>query len=255
MVKDQLFDDQHSVFFIPANTSLSERRPRTLKQDDTFAVFDQNGDALSWPGSPEGIYYHDTRHLALLYLTIEGSRPILLSSTLRDDNASLTCDLTNPDLLDANGNLRLEHDLVHLRRSRFLWNATCFERLSVANYDVAPHTVRVELGFATDFAGLFEVRRMKRTRRGQLHEPMVAADAVRLTYTGLHSKLRATDMRFEPAPKRLTAKRAEFEFSLSPRERRIVFIEIRCGAGGQNESLSGSPRRHWLFVRRWPSGV
>lgn len=43
-------------FFIPASASLQERRPRTLKHDDTFAVFDHNGDALSGPGSPEGSF-------------------------------------------------------------------------------------------------------------------------------------------------------------------------------------------------------
>ena len=36
-------------------------------------------------------------------MTLDGARPMLLSSTLRDDNATLTCDLTNPDLLDADG--------------------------------------------------------------------------------------------------------------------------------------------------------
>ena len=107
-------------FFIPATASLQERRPRTLKHGDTFAVFDHNGDALSGHGSPEGLFHRDTRHLSHLYLTIEGARPLLLSSTLRDDNATLTCDLTNPDIYDSNGRLRLSHDLVHVRRSRFL---------------------------------------------------------------------------------------------------------------------------------------
>src|SRR3954468_4549797 len=77
-------------FFIPAAASLQERRPRTLKHGDTFAVFDHNGDALSGPGSPEGIFFRDTRHLSHLYLTVGNARPMLLSSTLRDDNASLT---------------------------------------------------------------------------------------------------------------------------------------------------------------------
>jgi len=31
-------------FFIPAAASLQERRPRTLKHGDTFAVFDHNGE-------------------------------------------------------------------------------------------------------------------------------------------------------------------------------------------------------------------
>src|SRR3954470_12320151 len=145
-------------FFIPAAASLQERRPRTLKHGDTFAVFDYNGDALSGPGSPEGLFHRDTRYLSLFYLTINGQRPMLLSSTLRDDNATLTCDLTNPDLFDKNGRLGAAHDLIHLRRTRFLWNATCFERLVVRNFDVCSRQVSVELAFEADFADLFEVR-------------------------------------------------------------------------------------------------
>ena len=64
-------------FFIPFTASLQERRPRTLKHGDTFAVFDHNGDALAGPGSPEGIYHRDTRHLSHLYLTVDGHRPML----------------------------------------------------------------------------------------------------------------------------------------------------------------------------------
>jgi hypothetical protein len=42
------------IFYIPATTSLHERRPRTLKHGDTFAVFDHNGDILQGPGSSFG---------------------------------------------------------------------------------------------------------------------------------------------------------------------------------------------------------
>src|SRR4051794_11320518 len=147
---------QTAQFFIPASASLQESRPRTLKHGDTFALFDQNGDALSGPGSPEGVFHRDTRYLSHLHLTIDGVRPILLSSTLRDDNATLTCDLANPDLFDADRRLTLEHDLIHIRRSRFLWNASCFERLVVRNFDDRPHRIVIEIGFAADFADLFE---------------------------------------------------------------------------------------------------
>ncbi|MBB3303470.1 glycogen debranching enzyme [Rhizobium sp. BK109] len=120
-------------FFIPATSSLQERRPLTLKHGDTFAVFDHNGDAVSGPDSPEGLFHRDTRYLSHLSLTINGKPPMLLSSILRDDNATLTCDLTNPDLFDDKGRLVLGHDVIHLRRSRFLWNAQCYERLSIRN--------------------------------------------------------------------------------------------------------------------------
>ena len=110
-------------FFIPITASLQERRPRTVKHGDTFGVFDHTGDALAGPGSPEGILHRDTRYLSHLYLTVDGHRPLLLSSTIRDDNAVLICDLTNPEIADLDGKRLIARDLVHIRRTRLLWNA------------------------------------------------------------------------------------------------------------------------------------
>src|SRR5579862_1067224 len=138
-------------FFIAATDSLLERRPRTLKHGDSFAVFDHKGDVREGPGSPEGFYHRDTRYLSHFFLTIEGVKPLLLSSILRDDNVGLTCDLTNPDLYDPVGNLRMGHGLIHIRRSRFIWDATCFERMMLRNFDDVPHDVRLSFTFAADF--------------------------------------------------------------------------------------------------------
>lgn len=221
-------------FFIPAAASLQERRPRTLKHGDTFAVFDHNGDALSGPGSPEGIYHRDTRHLSHLYLTIGDARPLLLSSTLRDDNATLTCDLTNPDLYDE-GKLVLEHDLVHVRRTRFLWKATCYERIALRNFDDQPRTVTVGIAYEADFADLFEVRGSKRERRGELHAPRLNRDHVVLSYQGLDGRGRTTTIRFDPAPASLTGSRADFDVEIEPGASRVLFIEIHCGTEGSPE--------------------
>lgn len=229
-------------FFIPAAASLQERRPRTLKHGDTFAVFDHNGDALSGPGSPEGLYHRDTRYLSHLYLTIEGQRPMLLSSTLRDDNATLTCDLTNPDLFDAEGRMVLEHDLLHLRRSRFLWNGACHERIALRNFDDRPRRVRIDIAFAADFADLFEVRGTQRARRGTLQPAEVTQDRVRLAYTGLDGHRRETTLRFDPAPQELTADCAIFAFDLAPREASTLVLEIAC------DGVGDEPARH-TFLR------
>ena len=58
-------------FLVPATASLHERRPRTLKHGDTFGVFDRNGDIIAGPGSPEGLFHRDTRHLSHFFLTVE----------------------------------------------------------------------------------------------------------------------------------------------------------------------------------------
>ena len=162
-------------FFIPAATSLQERRPRTLKHGDSFGVFDPNGDAVAGPGSPEGLYHRDTRYLSHLLVTLDGQRPMLLSSTLRDDNAMLTCDLTNPDLYDTMGRLALEHDMVHLRRMRFLWQAACHERLAVRHFGREPQHLRLGLSFAADFDDLFEVRGERQAEPQALRLPAEVA--------------------------------------------------------------------------------
>ncbi|SEG79273.1 amylo-alpha-1,6-glucosidase [Bosea lathyri] len=230
-------------FFIPATASLQERRPRTLKHGDTFAVFDHNGDALSGPGSPEGVFHRDTRHLSHLYLTIEGRRPMLLSSTLRDDNATLTCDLTNPDVYDEGDRLVLEHDLVHLRRSRFLWNATCFERLVMRNFDERHRRISIEIAFEADFADLFEVRGTRRERRGEMRLPELSSDRVVLGYTGLDKRRRTTTLTFDPAPTQLSGNLAVFTFDLGPGEARSLFAEINCGTHGMDH-----PSRRAFFI-------
>ena len=224
---EQLSTAPVAGFSIPAAASLQERRPRTLKHGDTFAVLDQTGDIVSDAASPEGIFHCDTRHLSQLRLAIGGARPMLLSSTLRDDNATLTCDLSNPDLYE-DGHLTLGHDLMHLRRSKFLWNAGCYERVAIRNFGDRPHHVRLTLDFAADFADLFEVRGTRRARRGTLHPPELAGDLVTLGYTGIDQRRRTTRLRFAPTPTRLEAGRALFEFDLEAHGKTVVFIEIQC---------------------------
>ena len=233
-------------FFIPAAASLQERRPRTLKHGDTFAVFDHNGDALSGPGSPEGLFHRDTRYLSHLYLTINKSRPMLLSSTLRDDNATLTCDLTNPDLFDEKGKLTLGHDLIHLRRSRFLWNARCCERLTVRNYDDRPQQVRIEIVFAADFADLFEVRGTARARRGRHLPAVMEQDSILLSYVGLDDRKRSTRLSFDPRPDELGSDHVVYELHLAPHETQSLFIEIGCD---QTAAERPSHRSFFLALR------
>lgn len=217
-----------SPFVVPATASLHEQRPRTLKHGDTFAVFDHNGDAIAAPGSTDGIFHRDTRYLSHLLLTIDGLRPILLSSTTRDNNAMLTCDLTNPDLKDKAGGLGLSHDLIHIRRSRFLWNGGCFERLAIKNFHDQARTMRFGLIFAADFADLFEVRGATRKARGERHPPEIGPDGVTLGYTGLDGAVRRTGIRFAPAPGHLTGEYATFDLTIAPKEAASIFIEIQC---------------------------
>ena len=171
-------------FILPVRKPFRRRARVILKQGDTFAVFDQNGDALGMPGSTHGIYHHDTRYLSHLHLTINAARPVLLSSTLRDDNSVLTCDLANPDGTDSNGLVVLQHDLIHIRRSRFLWRGSCFERIAIRNFDTISRHIQIALTFSADFADLFEVRVSHRKHSGIHHPSVIDPSSVILSYTG-----------------------------------------------------------------------
>jgi hypothetical protein len=52
--------------FYIASTAPSARPRRTLKLDDTFAVFDIQGDMGASAGGPDGLFDHDTRYLSRL---------------------------------------------------------------------------------------------------------------------------------------------------------------------------------------------
>ena len=231
---DEAISAKHAELHGSATTSLQDGQSRTLKHDDTFAVFNHNGDALSGPGSPEGLYHRDTRYLSHFRLAIDGVQPSLLSSTVSDDNSTLTCDLTNPDLFDRAGNLTLGQGLVHIRRTRLLWRASLFERMAVTNFGDKACRVRLDLAVGSDFADLFEVRGAKRNGRGQDHAPWIGDGRLTLSYTGLDAKRREATIRFSPPPTRQTGSLASFELDLKIKETQAVFIEVGCDTEGEN---------------------
>lgn len=213
---------------VGATVSLQERQYRTLKNADIFGVFDLSGNILPYEGGTEGLYNRDTRHLSVFELTVGGGKPVLLSSTIRDDNTALICDLSNPDL-SQNGRVVLDHGSVHIRRTRFMINATCFERIELRSFARTPARLRIEIGFDSDFADLFEARGEKRLRHGTREAAEITPDRVTLGYLGLDGRRRTTALRFAPEPTALDGSRATFDLTLQPERRQILYVEIACG--------------------------
>ena len=233
----------NTQFAIAVTDTLQQRRTRTLKHADTFAVVDHRGDIGGEPGNPEGLYHRDTRMLSQFQLLLEEARPLLLSSMTQDDNAVFIADLSNPDLL-VEGKIALRRENVHLNRIKFVWNGACYERLSVRNFGDRTIHLRVTYRFASDFADLFEVRGERRKARGVQHGALESDHAVLLEYLGLDQVERITQVAFFPAPKTLTTARAGYELALKPRATRRIFV--RCGVpAGADGDWSGR-----LFYRR-----
>ncbi|MGH7119001.1 MAG: amylo-alpha-1,6-glucosidase [Acetobacteraceae bacterium] len=236
-------------FYISATASLAEQRPRTLKAGDTFAVFGHSGDATPGPGSAEGIYHRDTRYLSRVALTINGARPLLLSSAVSDDNAMLTCDLANPDLHTVSSK-QLDRGQVHVRRAKFLWRGTCHERFTIHNFSRSRLEIVLAIGFAADFVDLFEVRGTHRSRRGTVHPPRLEPGLAVLRYEGLDQLARSTRLSFDPVPDALEADEARYELTLAPGAGAAVTLEIVCLEGEPDPAPSSGFFRAMRAARR-----
>ncbi len=190
-------------------------------------MFDHFGNIHRIGLGEQGLYHEGTRFLSRWELRLFGRRPLLLSSTVTEDNAQLTVDLTNPDLW-TDAHLALPRDQVHGFLSCFLWNGVCYQRLSLRNYSLVPVPVSFEWQFDADFADIFEVRGIKRERRGEMRQPLIGSDCVQLSYEGLDQVVRRTTLHFAPAPQSLKANSAAFRDTLPPRGEKVFCITINC---------------------------
>ena len=221
--------------YIEAETSLVQRALRSLKHEDAFAVFDDYGDIGVGRAGPEGVYFNDTRFLSWYELRFEGIRPLLLSSDVQDDNAALSVDLANPDV-HADDGISLPRDTIAFERTKFLWQAVCYERIGFRNYADSHRRFRVDICFSADFRDLFEVRGETRAKRGKV-SALITKAGVEFHYEGLDNLKRKTELRFSPEPVQLETNRATFEFDLAPKERGSLFVSVLCQDRNQPHCL------------------
>jgi N-terminal domain of (some) glycogen debranching enzymes len=76
-------------YYILATSSLADDRTRVLKHGETFGVFDRYGDIQPLGLGEQGLYHDGARFLSRQMLGLGRDRPLLLSSTVKDDNALL----------------------------------------------------------------------------------------------------------------------------------------------------------------------
>ena len=212
-------------YYIATKSAPPDDRTRVLKYGHMFAVFDRYGDIETTGMGEEGIFYQGTRFLSELALFLGNSRPLLLSSTVREDNSLFTADLTNVDLSDKH-TINMPRGTVHITRSKFLYEHSCYEQLRICNYGLQPVKFPLALKFSADWADIFEVRGTKRSRKGQTLDPTVDGDATTLAYQGLDGIRRSTHVRFSPQPKKLTTHDCRFDIELASKEDMVVEIQV-----------------------------
>jgi glycogen debranching enzyme len=214
-------------FYILATASKATARTAVLQHDDTFAVFDLYGDVGAFGTDEQGLYHEGTRYLSKFRLRLNGRRPLLLSSQVKEDNQLFGADLTNPDIpLDADR--LILRDLVHVFRSRFLCNATWHECIRLWNYHSEAIRLSLIFDIDADFADIFEVRGTPRERRGRKLTPSLTEREMRIGYRGLDDEERWAAIEWSERPAEMTTTGAAFAYDLQPHKQTALSLAIRC---------------------------
>ncbi len=225
-------------FYIVATSAILDPHRLIIKHGETFGVFSRFGDILPFGKGEQGLFHEGTRHLSRYVLEVNGLRPLFLSSNVDEDNILATVDLTNPDL-HKGGRELIKRDMVHIMRSRLLYDGCCLEHIRLRNFDKQAAGLDIELEFDADFADIFEVRGMKRRQRGRMLAPVAEGKEIVLSYEGLDGVLRRTAIKFSHAPDEIREGRhAIFKKKLKPGQTDMFSISISCLAGKSRRTPS-----------------
>ncbi|MBI2955651.1 MAG: amylo-alpha-1,6-glucosidase [Chloroflexi bacterium] len=176
-----------------------------LIEDQVFLVSDELGDVPFGNNLGLGLYYLDTRFLSVFDLTINNSKPILLSGSA-EQNFMGHLQMANPAWLNCSGEVVRSHT-VSIRRNRFV-DCGLEERIGLFNYNPFPVDVELVLLLAADFKDMFQVRGLTREpngkvlapSQGKILAPEYQDSTISLNYLGLDDVRRRTDIVFETPP-------------------------------------------------------
>lgn len=206
------------------------------KEGDLFLYTNDLGQIPGSENSELGLYYRDTRYLSRLELLVAGRLPVLLSSTA-ESGYGATIELTNLESRTVDGRL-LPQASVHVRRTRYLADRL-HERVDVRNYHRAEVELLIDLHFSADFADLFEVRGLRRRKRGTRLPAREEGDTIVLAYMGLDDVERETVVRFLDQPESVKQGRARYRLRLAPGERAEIRFEVQIVAPDSPAPLHG----------------
>lgn len=225
MVKDVIqIDDE---WYVLATSSHNDDRTRVLKHAETFGMYDRYGDIQHIGIGEHGLYSAGTRFLSRYELSINQRHPLLLNSTVIQDNSAMTIDLTTPDLY-TDHNMYIPKGTLHIFRSIVVWENTHYEQIKLFNYGLEKYRFTIEFKFYADFNDIFQVRGVKRERHGQIYPSSHKNNKVILGYCGLDGLKRTTILEFSEKFVAPDPNSIQIQCELEPREQKNIFINVSC---------------------------
>jgi glycogen debranching enzyme len=192
----------------------------TILDGSTFCISDERGDLAS---GACGLFAADVRRLSRFVLTINGERPLLLSSG-KVEYFSAAFFLRNPLA-------GLAQDSLSIARTRFVVDSLQ-ERIMIRNESTERLQFTVGIEFGADFADIFAVKARDFTLGHPENAPLLPPLAAEL-WDGGSSVLLGddgdrTELAFSQAA-RPAEGRSEWDVALAPRERWDLVVDVVLG--------------------------
>ena len=208
----------------------------SLNHGETFGVFNRHGDITEIGESSQGVFFGGARHLSKLELTLNGKKPNLLSSTIREDNDSLTADLTNEEFLGPSG--LVHSNTVHIKKEETIRNDSFRKKLFLRNYNDKQVELKIEARFGADFSDVFELRGFHSER---IKTPCLSSckeeNVLVYTYKGRDGHMRRTSIRSEEGGGKFEGESLFFAVTLPPKE--LVTLSLIAEFHSEEPGIKG----------------
>jgi glycogen debranching enzyme len=216
-------------YYVLASSLASRRRKHVLSHGDTFVVLDQSGDIPFAVEEEMGLFFRGTRYLSQLELFADRSPPFFLSAHVTPDNLRAVANLTNNDI-ESDGRT-IPRSTLSIRRTTLVCGAEMGVRLVLHSFSLERLRMHFTLRLAADFADVFEVRGVRRVRRGQLEPPSHEGSALVFAYHGLDGVRRATRCEITGADVEWQSAEASCLLEFAPQEERLLEVTVVCESG------------------------
>jgi glycogen debranching enzyme len=201
-----------------------------ILEGSTFCICDEHGDIDFETG---GLFAEDTRFLSLLRLTINGQRPLVLSSD-RVEYFSAAFYMRNPL---AEGLLQ---DQLSIARTRFVGEGMQ-DHITVENQTLEDVSFELVLEFGTDFADIFEVKEhdfaLGDPLRAKPLPPLVPvnydSDNGQLLLEDAGNGIMARTQIVLSPPGEANGSTVKYQIELAPRERWNLRVDVATSIDGE----------------------
>jgi glycogen debranching enzyme len=216
-----------------------------IREQELFLLTDPEGHIPAGNGEGLGLYHDDTRYLSTWDMGLIGVQPIVLLSTA-EEAFWMEQVMTNPELQSSNGE-RLPSGSLEIRRHRVL-DQSMLETTRFTNFGATELHFALQFFFDADFADMFEVRGLHRSRHGTSLDVHMRASGVTYRYRGLDHVARQTRVGFRPRPDELNEREAIFRLRIPARSSReisaSVVLDSAAGSGAVRRSIESVGAQH-----------